>query len=319
MKNLKILAFALTIALPLCFVSCSKDDNNRNGSRETILLKSAMIEAGNFGGMIVGMRFNYDENNNITEGYDYFLNKNTTTQQMDTSNYNKYVFDRSAPGVVSVKMYYYDDSNNRWDPSSEKKLIYSGSKLSKVETYYSGTLNNTETLTWSGDKVVRIEANSWVADSAKYNGNNYVDFPPAIREYSYTTAYIKNTNTVESTFGSKNNFLNLIPFEFAICMNFRQQIAPMGEYFSKNALSKVVKTYLGENYEADKTTKRNTQTSTTILDYTYTYGNVSSVYPSVVKQAITEKHSYVDHLNAANSTNNENKYETVINLSLIKK
>ena len=322
MKNFKILALALVIALPLCFVSCSKDKPGNKGVQETILLSSAKIEIGSLGGgMVVGMKFNYDDNNNITEGYEYLLYTNPTTQQLDTANHNKYVFDRSPSGEVLVKVHYFNSADNKWVVDREKKLIYNGSKLTKLESYNGGTLNYTEVFTWNGDKVTKIynETSSFASDSAKYTGNNYVDFPPVITEYSNTTAYTKNTSTTESTFGSKSNFLNLIPFEFAMCMNYRDQITPIGEYFSKNALSTIVKTYLNENYEADKVTKRTTSTNITAINYTYTYGSVSSLYPSVVKQAITESYVYVDHQDNAKNTNNENKYETVINLTLIKK
>ena len=321
MKFFNISVLALITVTSLCLASCNKDDKKE--PKEIILLSSAKIELGYTGGSInVGMRFNYDENNNITEGYDYFLQNKATTQQIDTNNYYKYTFDRSTAGVVFVKIYNYNEAGKKWESTNEeKKLIYNGSNLSRIETYNNGILNSTDKFTWSGDKAVERHSGlySVVIDSAKYANDNYVDYPASTQEYTYASLFIRSTYSAESTFGGKSNFLNIVPFEFAMVMRHSQAMFPLGQYFSKNALSQTVKTYQNEEFEADKTTLHNIRTTKMTTDYVYTYGSISTIYPITIKQIIKSDYSYIDHLNSSNDDCSENRSETIITLSLTKK
>ena len=317
MKILKKLALLFVMSLPVLFTACKKD-NNRT-PKETILLESATIQTS---GVNVGIRFNYDDQNRVTEAYEYFLNENPTTHKMDTSSYLKYTFDRSVSGVVTSKQYYYDNTSNRWDESANSfKTIHNGAKISKIEFYSSNTLYQTNALTWSGDKVTKIynETTSTDEAAAKYSNGNYVDNDPIINEYESATSYTKNSSSSSTTFNSHKNYLDIVPVEYIFIGNFRSMMFPIGEYFSDNGISEITYTYKYEQFLADKTTKTYTATDTKTTKYAYTYGNLTNTYPTVVKQTITGSYKTEDFLNPSNNSDTPSNDEVIINLSLIKK
>ena len=318
MKILKRLALLFIMSLPVIFAACSKDKDN-GALTETVLVESATIQ---WYGSNVGIRLKYDDQNRVAEAYEYFLNENPTTHVMDTSNYIKYTFDRSVSGVVTSTQYYHNSADNSWTESTNShKVIYSGSKANKIEYYYSNTLNRTETLTWSGDKLARIynETSLYSVDSAAYSNGNRVDNNPSIVEYSYPSSYIKQTNSTTTTFNSYKNYLSVVPIEYMLISNYRPMMFPIGEYFSDNGINKLVSTYKNERYLNDSTTRTSTDTEVTTTEYTYTYGNLTGAYPTVVKQTITRLSKYEDFNTPSNNTETTNDEEVIINFSLIKK
>lgn len=327
MKITKTLACFLMIALPVCFMACSSDDDDDNvingggtdEPQETILLSSAAIN--HEAGRDVGFRFSYDSNKNVSEAYDYYLEEDAITHEMDTTDYKKYVFDRSVQGITSVKTYKYNDSQKSWiDNKEEMKIVYSGSKINKIELYSGGSLNNTEVFTWEGDKLIRREGKS-IADTAKYVNGNYIDSDPEISETPLETGYIKFTHSYFSTFSSHKNFLSIVPVEYAMISRYRNDMFPIHEYFSDNGLDKTGWTIVMESNKADKTTKLLKATQTQTKNYEYSFGDVTDLYPSVVKKTSTLKDSFIDYEDETqNYTDKEiMKMETTMNFTLVKK
>ncbi|NDV68992.1 hypothetical protein [Dysgonomonas sp. 25] len=276
MKTIKFLVQTLLIAVPLVFASCSSDDDDYKvptSENSKVLLASFRAPMTHSSDQEYGTIFRYDENNQLKEAETYGYDKNTNDTLTWSMIRKKFEFDRSTSGKIIVKIYDHNGTDWMSTANNTVTLTLNNNKITKVEHDYT---TDYYSLTWSGNKLTKVNNSNSSTEDRLFSYNIDGNYNGA----TYTEAWGQEY-TIESVFGNKANFYQLIPCEYIFAMehSINEQVCPLFRCFSTNNIVKDTKTLSNERFDASGNKHESQYITTTEYTYSYT-SSLTKDFPS---------------------------------------